>query len=134
MLRRLDPVTVTPYPDGPIVIRGPVVVMAEDGGRVLRSRNATALCRCRLSGATGATSRPAASGGRPKPAPTPDTAAASDPVPPHMTARDDLSHDGVETRPIDAENPTQGPFIDISTATVAPTMHTGAVRVVRSEQ
>lgn len=50
MTRRAEPVTVTPYPDGPIVVRGPVVVMAEGGGQVLRSRNATALCRCGLSG------------------------------------------------------------------------------------
>lgn len=49
MPKRADVVTVTPYPDGPFVIRGPVVVMGE-GGQVVRTRNATALCRCGLSG------------------------------------------------------------------------------------
>lgn len=48
MPRRPD-VTVTPYPDGPIVVRGPVVLYEEGTGRVLPSRAATALCRCGLS-------------------------------------------------------------------------------------
>lgn len=44
-----DVVTVTPYPDGPLVLRGPVVVLGEDGEPLPRSRPATALCRCGLS-------------------------------------------------------------------------------------
>lgn len=49
---RTPDVTITPYPDGPIVVRGPVVVYEEGTGRVLRRRAATALCRCGLSGRT----------------------------------------------------------------------------------
>ena len=49
MSRRPDLVTVTAYPDGPLVVRGPVVVLDEGGDQVLRTRNATALCRCGLS-------------------------------------------------------------------------------------
>lgn len=46
---RTPDVTITPYPDGPIVVRGPVVLYEEGTGRVLRRRAATALCRCGLS-------------------------------------------------------------------------------------
>jgi CDGSH-type Zn-finger protein len=49
-MARTPDVTVTPYPDGPLVVRGPVVVYEEGTGRVLPARASTALCRCGLSG------------------------------------------------------------------------------------
>lgn len=55
-VRRLDvreePVTITAYPDGPLILRGPATVLGEDGQELLRERPTVALCRC------GMTSRP----------------------------------------------------------------------------
>lgn len=44
------PVTVTAYPDGPLVVRGEVEVVGEDGRPVGRPRGSVALCRCGFSG------------------------------------------------------------------------------------
>lgn len=41
-----DAVTVRAYPDGPLVVRGPVTVLDEHGDPVPRTRRTVALCRC----------------------------------------------------------------------------------------
>jgi hypothetical protein len=43
------PVTVTAYADGPLLVRGPAVILDADGNEVPRSRPTVALCRCGLS-------------------------------------------------------------------------------------
>lgn len=43
------PAMVTPYPDGPILIRGDVELTDVDGRPIPRSRRTAALCRCGLS-------------------------------------------------------------------------------------
>ncbi|QIK64859.1 CDGSH iron-sulfur domain-containing protein [Leucobacter viscericola] len=40
---------ITPYPDGPIVVRGEVELRAADGTPIPRKRRTVALCRCGLS-------------------------------------------------------------------------------------
>jgi CDGSH-type Zn-finger protein len=45
-----DRVTVTVYPGGPALIRGPVEIVGEDGEVLPRRRSTVALCRCGLSG------------------------------------------------------------------------------------
>jgi CDGSH-type Zn-finger protein len=47
--RRRDAVVVTPYPDGPLLVRGDVDIVAPDGTVVPRRRRTIALCRCGLS-------------------------------------------------------------------------------------
>ncbi|WP_461023669.1 CDGSH iron-sulfur domain-containing protein [Thalassiella azotivora] len=42
--------TVTAYPDGPLVVRGGAEVVGEDGRPVGRPRASVALCRCGMSG------------------------------------------------------------------------------------
>lgn len=42
-------VTVTPYPDGPLLMRGAVELRTADGERIETTRNTVALCRCGLS-------------------------------------------------------------------------------------
>ncbi len=42
-------VTVTAYPDGPLIVRGDVEVVGEDGEPVPRDRATLALCRCGMS-------------------------------------------------------------------------------------
>jgi len=44
-----EPVTVTAYPDGPLIVRGDVRVVDEDGAPVPRDRATVALCRCGMS-------------------------------------------------------------------------------------
>jgi hypothetical protein len=44
-----EPVTVTAYPDGPLIVRGDVRVVDEDGEPVPRDRATMALCRCGMS-------------------------------------------------------------------------------------
>jgi CDGSH-type Zn-finger protein len=41
-----DAVIITPYRDGPLLVRGPVELAWPDGTPVARPRNAVALCRC----------------------------------------------------------------------------------------
>lgn len=42
-------VTVTAYPDGPLLVRGDADILDADGNRVPRTRRTVALCRCGLS-------------------------------------------------------------------------------------
>ncbi len=39
-------VSVTPCPDGPLLVRGPVTVVGPDGEEVPRHRATVAMCRC----------------------------------------------------------------------------------------
>ena len=39
-------VTVTPYEDGPLIVRGPVELLTQDGRRIDPGRKTIALCRC----------------------------------------------------------------------------------------
>lgn len=41
-----DEVTITPYRDGPLIVRGPVVLRDQDGGEIDAGRSPVALCRC----------------------------------------------------------------------------------------
>ncbi|GAB2989494.1 MAG TPA: CDGSH iron-sulfur domain-containing protein [Actinotalea caeni] len=41
--------TITPYPDGPILVRGDVDLLGPDGAPIERRRRTVALCRCGLS-------------------------------------------------------------------------------------
>lgn len=40
------PVTVTPYRDGPLLVRGEVTIVGPDGERIDVERSTIALCRC----------------------------------------------------------------------------------------
>jgi CDGSH-type Zn-finger protein len=40
------PVTITPYPDGPYLVRGAFVVRDEEGNELPTERRTIALCRC----------------------------------------------------------------------------------------
>ncbi|MFB7250190.1 CDGSH iron-sulfur domain-containing protein [Microbacterium sp. NPDC056234] len=42
-------VSITPYPDGPLLVRGDVDLRTPDGEPVQRNRRTVALCRCGLS-------------------------------------------------------------------------------------
>jgi CDGSH-type Zn-finger protein len=44
--RSSRPTTLTPYPDGPVVLRGPFRLVGADGAEVRTHRRAVALCRC----------------------------------------------------------------------------------------
>ncbi|UOQ59554.1 CDGSH iron-sulfur domain-containing protein [Leucobacter rhizosphaerae] len=44
-----EPASITPYPDGPLIVRGDVVLETVDGERIERNRRTMALCRCGLS-------------------------------------------------------------------------------------
>jgi CDGSH-type Zn-finger protein len=41
--------TITPYPDGPLLVRGDVDLRTPEGEPVQRNRRTVALCRCGLS-------------------------------------------------------------------------------------
>jgi CDGSH-type Zn-finger protein len=41
-----DTVIITPYRDGPLLVRGPIELTCSDGAPVDRSRKVLALCRC----------------------------------------------------------------------------------------
>ena len=41
-----EPVTITPYPDGPYLVRGPVRLLDSDGVEIPVRRRVVALCRC----------------------------------------------------------------------------------------
>ena len=47
--RTRDQVVVTPYPDGPLIVRGDVEITGPDGEVLPRRRRTVALCRCGLS-------------------------------------------------------------------------------------
>lgn len=38
--------TITPYQDGPLIVRGPFSLMSEDGREIDVGRRTVALCRC----------------------------------------------------------------------------------------
>lgn len=44
-----EPASITPYPDGPLLLRGEVELLTADGERIERHRRTVALCRCGLS-------------------------------------------------------------------------------------
>jgi CDGSH-type Zn-finger protein len=46
MMPGKDTVIITPYRDGPLLVRGPVELSWPDGSPVTRPRNPVALCRC----------------------------------------------------------------------------------------
>lgn len=41
-----DPATITPYPDGPYLVRGDFTVLDQDGNELPLERRTIALCRC----------------------------------------------------------------------------------------
>jgi CDGSH-type Zn-finger protein len=41
-----DNVTITPYRDGPLLVRGPVRIVDQDGREIESGRETVALCRC----------------------------------------------------------------------------------------
>jgi len=43
---RPSPVTITPYPDGPYLVRGDFVVTDQEGNELPTERRTIALCRC----------------------------------------------------------------------------------------
>jgi CDGSH-type Zn-finger protein len=43
------PVTITPYPDGPLIIRGDFALVEVDGDALPQRRRTIALCRCGAS-------------------------------------------------------------------------------------
>lgn len=49
MSARADHVTITPYPDGPLLVRGAAELQGEDGEPIEVTRRTVALCRCGLS-------------------------------------------------------------------------------------
>ncbi|MGF2948993.1 CDGSH iron-sulfur domain-containing protein [Microbacterium alcoholitolerans] len=49
MITRRDEPTITPYPDGPLIVRGDVQVLTVEGEPIERRRRTVALCRCGLS-------------------------------------------------------------------------------------
>ncbi|AVL98123.1 MULTISPECIES: CDGSH iron-sulfur domain-containing protein [Microbacterium] len=49
MSGREEPVTVTAYPDGPLLVRGEIELHASDGTVIDPRRRTVALCRCGLS-------------------------------------------------------------------------------------
>jgi CDGSH-type Zn-finger protein len=41
-----DRVTITPYRDGPLIVRGPVTFLDQEGNEIEVERKVVALCRC----------------------------------------------------------------------------------------
>jgi CDGSH-type Zn-finger protein len=41
-----DAVTIRPYRDGPLLVRGPIELLAADGTPIVPDRDPIALCRC----------------------------------------------------------------------------------------
>ena len=41
-----DRVTITPYRDGPLLVRGPFTLVDQDGNEIAVDRQVVALCRC----------------------------------------------------------------------------------------
>ncbi len=48
-MSRDDRVRISPYPDGPLIVRGEIVIEGPDGEDVVPSRRTVALCRCGVS-------------------------------------------------------------------------------------
>lgn len=46
---REERASITPYPDGPLLVRGDVELLSTDGELIERRRRTVALCRCGLS-------------------------------------------------------------------------------------
>lgn len=44
-----DRVTITPYPNGPLLVRGGATFIDEDGNEIRQPRPTVALCRCGVS-------------------------------------------------------------------------------------
>lgn len=44
-----EPVRITACPDGPLLVRGDVDLVADDGSAIPRRRRTIALCRCGVS-------------------------------------------------------------------------------------
>lgn len=44
-----EPPSITPYPDGPLLLRGDFELQTADGEPIERKRKTVALCRCGLS-------------------------------------------------------------------------------------
>ena len=44
-----QPTTITPYPDGPLLVRGEVELRTPDGELIRLHRRTVALCRCGIS-------------------------------------------------------------------------------------
>jgi CDGSH-type Zn-finger protein len=42
----VEPVTITVYRDGPLLVRGPVRIQDQDGEEIVVDRRVVALCRC----------------------------------------------------------------------------------------
>jgi CDGSH-type Zn-finger protein len=42
----VEPATITPYQNGPYLVRGPFTLRDQDGGEIPTSRRTIALCRC----------------------------------------------------------------------------------------
>jgi CDGSH-type Zn-finger protein len=42
----MDEVTITPYPDGPLIVRGSFTLVDSDGTPIDPGRDSVALCRC----------------------------------------------------------------------------------------
>ncbi len=38
--------TITPYRDGPLIVRGPIRLTDQDGNEIVAGRETVALCRC----------------------------------------------------------------------------------------
>ena len=49
MSARPEPTTITPYPDGPLLVRGRIDLRTPDGEVIRQHRRTMALCRCGLS-------------------------------------------------------------------------------------
>ena len=43
---RVDEATITPYRDGPLLVRGPFRLLDQDGNEIELDRRTVALCRC----------------------------------------------------------------------------------------
>ena len=43
---RMDEATITPYRDGPLLVRGPFRLLDQDGEEIEADRGTVALCRC----------------------------------------------------------------------------------------
>jgi CDGSH-type Zn-finger protein len=48
--RRTEPATITPYRDGPLIVRGDFRLVDQDGTEIDPGRDTVALCRCGKSG------------------------------------------------------------------------------------
>ncbi|HEV7949144.1 MAG TPA: CDGSH iron-sulfur domain-containing protein [Glaciihabitans sp.] len=44
-----NPVTITPYTDGPLIVRGDFEILSSTGEPLPRNRKTVALCRCGVS-------------------------------------------------------------------------------------